>query len=129
MSKKSKPVAVVTTRKRKISGSETLSTSTTTKASSSGSSTNTKWKLEDGVYVEDLLYDYAKSRKNENLSHSFVINVKDRQLKDKFKEHWHSVTSKNAKTLPIIPDDLSSHLLKISTLVRYLVYVLLKLVT
>jgi hypothetical protein len=24
-----------------------------------------KWKLEDGVYVEDLLYDYAKSRKNE----------------------------------------------------------------
>jgi hypothetical protein len=50
-------------------------------------------------------------------------------LKDRFKEHWHSVTSENAKALPIIPADFSSHLLKISTLVRYLVYVLLKLAT
>ncbi|EIE87277.1 hypothetical protein RO3G_11988 [Rhizopus delemar RA 99-880] len=24
-----------------------------------------KWKLKDGVYVEDLLYDYAISRKRE----------------------------------------------------------------
>lgn len=88
MSKKSESAAAVITRKRKISGSETSSTSTTKKASSSGSSTNAvknltpssyqalsatfnklsdskKWKLEDGIYVEDLLYDYAKSRKNE----------------------------------------------------------------
>ncbi|KAG2210076.1 hypothetical protein INT46_001906 [Mucor plumbeus] len=74
MSKKSESTAAVTIRKRKISSSETSSTSTTKKASSSGKSTNAlsdsrKWKLEDGVYAEDLLYDYAKSRKNKNLSH------------------------------------------------------------
>ncbi|KAL9542954.1 hypothetical protein MBANPS3_008348 [Mucor bainieri] len=36
-----------------------------------------KWKLKDDVYVEDLLYDYAKSREKENIAHSFVINLKD----------------------------------------------------
>lgn len=78
MSKKSEPTAAVTTRKRKTSGSETSPISTTKQASSSSSSTNAvkiltpssyhalsttfnklsvskKWKLEDGVYVEDFM--------------------------------------------------------------------------
>lgn len=76
------------TRKRKISISETSSTSSTKETSSSVNNTNIvktltsasyealstafnqmsetkKWKLKDGVYVEDLLYDYAISRKRE----------------------------------------------------------------
>ena len=88
MSKGSELAAAVITRKRKSSGSESSSTSTTKQTSSSGSSTKAvknltpssyhalsttfnklsdskKWKLEDDVYVEDLLYDYAKSRKIE----------------------------------------------------------------
>jgi hypothetical protein len=88
MSKESELTAAVITRKRKSSGSESSSTSTTKQTSSSGSSTKAvkkltpssyhalsttfnklsdskKWKLEDGAYVEALLYDYAKSRKLE----------------------------------------------------------------
>ncbi|KAG1598366.1 hypothetical protein G6F47_006485 [Rhizopus delemar] len=130
------------TRKRKISISETSSTSSTKETSSSVNNTNIvktltsasyealstafnqmsetkKWKLKDGVYVEDLLYDYAISRKRENLSHSFVINMNDRQLKDKFGEHWCIVKTKNTKTLPSIPADLLAHLMEISTLKTY----------
>jgi signal transduction histidine kinase len=125
MSKKSES----TIRKRKISSSETSSTSTTKKASSSGNSTNAvnnltpssyqalsttfnklsdsrKWKLEDGVYVEDLLYDYANQEKMKS------NNV----LQPLFKLFTNLILF------------LAYLILKISTLIRYLVYVLLKLV-
>ncbi|KAG2228442.1 hypothetical protein INT48_001519, partial [Thamnidium elegans] len=122
--------------------SEASSTSSTKETSSSGSSTNAvktltsasyqalsttfnqmsetkKCKLKDGIYVEDLLYGYAISRKREKeyiLFHSFVINMNDSQLKDKFEEYWCIVKNENTKTLPSISAGLSAHLLEVPTL-------------
>jgi hypothetical protein len=45
-------------------------------------------------------------------------------LKEKFKEHWCIIKNKNSKALLAIPADLSAHLSEISTLAKYLVYVL-----
>ncbi|KAI9366263.1 hypothetical protein BD770DRAFT_405567 [Pilaira anomala] len=75
-----------------------------------------KWMLKDSIFVENILVEYAKSITNENISHSFVISVKDNGLKSRFKQHRSTITGFNLKPLPAIPDDFSAHLAQISAL-------------
>ncbi|KAL0582148.1 hypothetical protein ABG067_008104, partial [Albugo candida] len=54
-----------------------------------------------------------------SMAHSFVINIKDSDLKARYGDYWKQITSENNKPLPTIPDHLLGHLEKIASLKTY----------
>ncbi|KAI8387381.1 hypothetical protein BD560DRAFT_382294 [Blakeslea trispora] len=52
-----------------------------------------KWKLKDGVYVEDVLYSYAINLDHESAAHSFILDLEDAEVKKCFSNRqWEEIS-------------------------------------
>ncbi|KAI9246907.1 hypothetical protein BDA99DRAFT_526464 [Phascolomyces articulosus] len=55
---------------------------------------SSKWDLGDGVYVEDILYQHGLTCTHEHLSHSFILDIDDPNIKKLFtSEQWEEIKS------------------------------------
>ncbi|KAG9290443.1 hypothetical protein G9A89_007174 [Geosiphon pyriformis] len=74
-----------------------------------------KWTLKSGRKVEDIIYKYGSKLKDEDLVHSFVINVDDQKIRHLFsKDEWKEIMIINteSKGAPKIEENLLKFLLR-----------------
>ncbi|KAK4520018.1 Asparagine-rich protein (ARP protein) [Mucor velutinosus] len=69
------------------------------------------WKLSTGTIVEEVMRKCAVEQKYEHLSHSLILNVRDKGwLKYFTSEELEEITTYKAINLPDVPEDVQSYL-------------------
>ncbi|KAI8376899.1 hypothetical protein BD560DRAFT_445418 [Blakeslea trispora] len=75
-----------------------------------------KWKLNDGAFVEDILYNYATNLDYESSAHSFIVDLEDADLKSCFTtEQWSEVSAVKSEELAPFSQKTIEYLDKISS--------------
>ncbi|KAG2227171.1 hypothetical protein INT45_003901 [Circinella minor] len=68
---------------------------------------DSKWKLGD-VFVEDIIYEYAKGLKYEHAAHSFILNLADKRWQKVFTQaQLREIENKSFVPLPTLPQELT----------------------
>ncbi|CAG8643711.1 149_t:CDS:2, partial [Scutellospora calospora] len=68
---------------------------------------NSKMKLGSGRIVEDILFEYSKDKVYEDLTHSFIINCNDEEVRSLFSmNEWAELTKENQLEDFQMPDKL-----------------------
>ncbi|CAI2192722.1 11882_t:CDS:2, partial [Funneliformis geosporum] len=71
-----------------------------------------KWKLPSDSYVEDIIFNYAKDRPYECLSHSFILDTENENIMNLFnKSDKEYIKTYNVIADPELEDDLIEYLL------------------
>ncbi|KAI8142738.1 hypothetical protein BJV82DRAFT_579321 [Fennellomyces sp. T-0311] len=68
-----------------------------------------KWKLRDGVYVEDVMYKFGMKSTHEHPVHSFILNVSDKcweECSDFTAEDLNTIRTFGNYAFPAISDNL-----------------------
>ncbi|KAI7848558.1 hypothetical protein BDC45DRAFT_306097 [Circinella umbellata] len=66
-----------------------------------------KWELREGVFVEDIMYEYGKNCTHEHAAHSFILNTSDPCWENVFsKEDFKKICTEGNYRLPKLDDNI-----------------------